>query len=105
MTELPTDREITPEDVQTPAQLRAFMTLLDKQVRDALYTPPDEEPKYTPEATVAITASIRARGIHWALTRACEMLEKQDARIAALERRPTPLDNILVGGTDLGGHS
>ena len=78
------------------------MTLLDGQVREAVYTPPDAEPKYTPEAAVAIAANIRARGIHWALTRVCEMLEKQERRIAVLEdRRPLsrPLSEFLVGGS------
>ena len=84
MTELPTDRDVTPEDVQTPTALRAFMTTLDKQVRDTVNTPEGEEPKYPAEMAVSIAANIRARGIHWAMTRVCEIMEKQEARIAAL---------------------
>lgn len=75
------DGQVEPTAVQTPAQLRGFLTLLDKQVAIAIQDMPGSE------AAVALAANIRARGLHWALTRACEMMDRQEARIAELERR------------------
>lgn len=66
---------VTPEQVQTPQALAQFLTLLDKQCAHAAEQTKD----------IAVVASIRSRGMQWALFRVVELLEKQEARIAELE--------------------
>ena len=66
---------VTPDDVQTPAALMSFLSLLDKQVAAVAAQQTD----------IVVPVGVRARGLTWAMYRMAEMLERQEARIAALE--------------------
>lgn len=66
---------VSPEQVKTPQALAQFLTLLDKQCAHAAEQSKD----------IAVVASVRARGLQWALFRAVELLERQEARITELE--------------------
>jgi len=70
------DDSISPDSVQTPAAVMAFLKLLDSQVADAS----------TRSGDIVVAIGVRARGLHWALYRMAEIAAKQEARIAELER-------------------
>lgn len=81
MSGLSLDRDVDPDDVKNPSEMREFLTLLDKQVASAIATVKDDD-----AAAVILAASLRARGLHWLLTRVVECLDRLDDRIHELEK-------------------
>lgn len=73
--------EVKPEDIQSPERLREFLKLLDKQVAEGIASVEGDD-----ASKVTLAASVRARGLHWALARAADIMAAQAARITELER-------------------
>lgn len=86
MTQIALDKEVAPEDVQTPEQLQTFLRLLDKQVAEAGERTQD----------IVVAVGVRARGLTWAVYRAADIMAKLEQRIAELEQPRIDAERTLA---------